>query len=218
MSGSKGSSETVPTGFDPNAFVQESSGLTNIYGESLPAGYSIGSGAGPNTILDPQGNYAYEYMWHPEQRDFYASQGLTGDPATWANLTEPITWNVPGGYGGSVTSYPLNWDFGDGGGGGGHGDNPPPTRNPPPQRGETHPGLNDLAVNSYQQMMGGGHYGGIIPQNMRSTALPGDPWGVLNSMGIRDPRTQSPEELMAAASSFGTSPWTNILGSSTRRG
>ena len=259
-------------------------------------------------ILDAQGNYDYEAMWAPDQRAFYASQGLTGDRATWDNwartATEPIQW-------GSITTYPnaalagrqrpgnpprvgptafsgawptstaewqtslqdptftssvnqwlgtqtgpwasaaqawlanptdllnpqddqshMSHPFGEawhtmprytmsngervpfrpgiyhgrGGSGGGGG--------APSGPGAESVATNPFGLAAYQQMMGGGIYGGVIPQAWRSTDMPGDVWGVLNSMGIENPQNMTPQQAMQQASSFGTSPF----GTASRRG
>lgn len=68
-------------------------------------------------------------------------------------------------------------------------DDPSPSQPPP-----------NHALDGYMQMMGGGNYGGVIPQSSYSTAMPGDPWGTLNSIGIQNP--SSP-----AGMTFGNSPW-----------
>lgn len=57
------------------------------------------------------------------------------------------------------------------------------------------------ALNGYMQMMGGGNYGGVIPQSSYSTDMPGDPWGTLNGMGIQ----QNPSS--PTGMTFGASPW-----------
>jgi hypothetical protein len=67
---------------------------------------------------------------------------------------------------------------------------------------------------AYNQMMGNRFYGGVIPEALRSTAMPGDVWGLLNSMGIQNPQNMTPQQAMQQASSFGVSPF----GSTVRRG